>query len=189
MAAPKILVPTDKECKNCGETFRAETSYQIRTQVFCGRKCRSAVHGNGRSVKRETKNCLNCGKEIEVLPCHSKTKKYCSRSCCSSYNQRGDKNGFWRGGTGVGGRYWKRKARERDNFTCQYTGCGKIHKGGGTHAHHKIPLSVGGESCLDNLITLCSRHHKEIEGKLLGELISAFPKETEEILTRLYRSL
>lgn len=41
------------------------------------------------------KNCLNCGKEIEVKPSHFERKKYCSRACKSDY-QKKNLPKFWK---------------------------------------------------------------------------------------------
>ena len=47
-------------------------------------------------------NCLSCGKEMLLLPCHKGVRKYCNRSCYDSYRAE----------------IWKSKG-----FTCKY--CGK----------------------------------------------------------------
>lgn len=186
MAPPKKWFPKDKICEYCGKTFRATTTYQIRHQVFCDRKCRTAVHGNGRKVESFERPCRNCGKPVRVTPCQAKTKFFCSRSCGNSYNNRGERNSAWQGGKGETGKYWKRKARERDNYTCQFPECGKRHKGVGTHAHHKIPVSIGGEHSLENLITLCAKHHKEVERQLLHQLVEKHTESAKETIATLF---
>jgi uncharacterized Zn-finger protein len=40
------------------------------------------------------KNCLNCGKEIDVKPSHFERKKYCSRTCKTEY-QKNHPPEFW----------------------------------------------------------------------------------------------
>lgn len=40
------------------------------------------------------KNCLNCGKEINVKPSHYDRKKYCSRNCKTTY-QKNNPPPFW----------------------------------------------------------------------------------------------
>jgi len=183
MAPKKKLFPRDKVCEYCGKTFRAVTAYQIRKQVFCSRKCRTAVHGNGRKTEVFERPCRNCGKPIRVTPCHAETKFFCSRSCQHKHWAAGERNPAWEGGNS---HYWKRKARERDDYTCQFPGCTKLHKGNGTHAHHKIPTSVGGEHSLENLITLCAKHHREMERQLLHRLVQTFPEETKKIIAELF---
>lgn len=41
------------------------------------------------------KNCLNCGKEIDVKPSHFDRKKYCSRACKSDYQKKNPPQ-FWK---------------------------------------------------------------------------------------------
>ena len=41
------------------------------------------------------KNCLNCGKEIDVKPSHFERKKYCSRACKSDYQKKNPPQ-FWK---------------------------------------------------------------------------------------------
>lgn len=48
-----------------------------------GRKIPDYIYGHSSSVtrNRSKKNCSTCGKEIEVIPCKTSIKKYCSRDC------------------------------------------------------------------------------------------------------------
>lgn len=55
-----------------------------------------------------------------------------------------------------------RAAKARDQYTCQ--SCGKTSKdfwgfSRAIHAHHIIPLSLGGANDLDNIVTLCQTCH------------------------------
>lgn len=184
MALPRKWLPTDKTCPACGSVWRATSNYQIRIQEFCSRLCRTKVHGNGRpKVKKTKRNCKKCGVEMEILPCHLKTKWFCGYQCSNSYNNKGPRSGSWKGGNA---RYWKRKCRERDDFTCQLPGCGKRNEGKGIHAHHKIPCKVGGTDTLDNLITLCNQHHREMERQLLAGLVEQHPAAVREVASQLY---
>lgn len=54
----------------------------------------------------------------------------------------------------------KNAARKRDNTTCQKCGQRLIH----IHTHHIVPLHLGGEDTVENLITLCKACHYEWEG-------------------------
>ena len=54
---------------------------------------------------------------------------------------------------------WRKKIKERDNYTCQI--CQKKLKGNNCHAHHILPKGIRG--CrweINNGITLCYPHHK-----------------------------
>ena len=54
---------------------------------------------------------------------------------------------------------WKKKVKERDNYTCQI--CGKKIQGKNCHAHHILPRQIKGMRWdIDNGITLCYQHHK-----------------------------
>ena len=52
----------------------------------------------------------------------------------------------------------RKKAFERDNFTCQKCGI-QDNSANLLQAHHIIPLAMKGENKIDNLITLCSDCH------------------------------
>ena len=45
----------------------------------------------------------------------------------------------------------------RDAGRCQFKNCGASHW---TEIHHIRPLSMGGDNALENLMTVCSAHHK-----------------------------
>lgn len=49
----------------------------------------------------------------------------------------------------------------RDGQCC--TKCG-IYCGGSIHRHHKVFRSQGGATTLENVISLCQRHHREAHG-------------------------
>jgi 5-methylcytosine-specific restriction endonuclease McrA len=61
---------------------------------------------------------------------------------------------------------WRRAraaARERDGGCIIRSGCA-----GRLEAHHVVPVNEGGEPVdLDNLVTLCSRHHRLVEAGTL----------------------
>ncbi len=177
--------PTDKTCPACNKIWRATTRYQITTQNFCSRKCRTKIHGNGRPRNHVIVECHTCGAEVETVPCLLRSKKFCSKRCLGLFRGRfsGENNPSWRGGNA---KYWKRKCRERDDFTCQLPECGKRDEGRGIHAHHKIPRKAGGADTLDNLITLCNQHHHEMGRQLLAGLIEKFPEAVREVASKLY---
>lgn len=51
---------------------------------------------------------------------------------------------------------------ERDNYTCQYPGCGKswANSSAPIDAHHRRPRSRGGAHDPENGISLCRDHHR-----------------------------
>lgn len=179
--------PIDKVCAHCGETFRAETVYAIHKQTFCSHTCRAAVKGNGRNLPPPVLRCCKqCGKEMWLRPYQLATKNFCSYGCANSFNNAGDRNAAWRGGND---KYWKHKARERDDFTCQFPGCSFRNEGAATHAHHKFPRAAGGTDSLDNLITFCGKHHGMVEAMFLRRLNELHPGIVEAVVTELYADL
>lgn len=57
----------------------------------------------------------------------------------------------------------------RDNYTCQYRGCGLYSpppKHGALHVHHVLPISRGGTNAHSNLITLCHPCHRKTHEEL-----------------------
>jgi len=59
---------------------------------------------------------------------------------------------------------WRRFVKERAGYRCER--CGKIVKGNGAHAHHKIPQWFMPSLALDpdNGICLCTECHKQVHG-------------------------
>ena len=66
----------------------------------------------------------------------------------------------------------RRAARERDHCRCRYPGCESRR----TDLHHIQYWSNGGRTSLNNLISLCKRHHMLIHDR--GHLIAAGPGGT-----------
>ncbi len=90
---------------------------------------------------------------------------------------------MWAGGSAA---FWKQKARERDDFTCQVDGCDVRDEGKRTHAHHKLPKRSGGADDLDNLITLCDIHHQTLEQQLYDTFMERHSDLVAEIVQEMY---
>jgi hypothetical protein len=58
--------------------------------------------------------------------------------------------------------YAQLRALNKRSKHCQYPGCTSIHE---LHAHHLLSVTFGGETLTDELILLCSRHHKIIHDR------------------------
>jgi len=61
---------------------------------------------------------------------------------------------------------WKairRQVLRRDGYRCRVFGC-EVRGARNLTVHHMIPRDEGGETYPENLITLCPKHHDEIEG-------------------------
>jgi len=61
------------------------------------------------------------------------------------------------------------RALVRDDLRCQHPGCDEMRLRW-LEVHHRIPRAEGGTHDLDNLITLCRRHHAEHHPHLAREL-------------------
>lgn len=170
----------DVQCETCGLKFKREQN-RIKERIFCSPKCSHIGFQN-----RRVRNCSNCGKEISkkasdfFLPSgKEKTEVYCSVECMGEhYSEKGRfsgaNSGTWNGGKiGYKGITWskqRRKARKRDNYTCQR--CGILEEECGDKelsVHHIIPFALWNDSeeanNLENLITLCEAcHRKEHSG-------------------------
>jgi hypothetical protein len=53
----------------------------------------------------------------------------------------------------------RRQVLKRDGYQCAATGCSHTNN---LEMHHRIPVAQGGESTLDNLVTLCRRCHRRL---------------------------
>jgi 5-methylcytosine-specific restriction endonuclease McrA len=56
----------------------------------------------------------------------------------------------------------QRNGRKRDLNTCQI--CGSTNK---TQGHHIFDVFFNGSSSVDNIITLCEKHHKKVHLNLI----------------------
>lgn len=181
-----------KACEKCGGTYEATTQYGVRTQRFCSVSCglkNSWDEGtHARTVDKVKKRCRVCKKVMELNPSLREVRFTCSMECRGKWQAEsglwsGENNGAWKGGTS---KLWKARARERDDYTCQVDGCDVRHEGKGTHAHHKLPAAAGGTDDLDNLITLCSQHHRMLEHQLLMMIIERCPEVAAELVREMY---
>jgi len=186
------VVLATKVCEKCGSPYEVFTRYGVTKQRFCSISCglqNSWDEGtHPRAVEKVEKRCRVCRKVIVLNPSLREVRFTCSLECRGKWQMEsglwsGENNGMWKGGTSA---HWKAKARERDDYTCQVDGCDVRHEGKGTHAHHKLPVAAGGTDDLDNLITLCSKHHRMLEHQLLMAIIERFPKEAAILVHELY---
>jgi 5-methylcytosine-specific restriction endonuclease McrA len=174
----------EKICETCGKTFDVPENRKLSAK-YCSRTCLGKANGERGKVqykKRIIVTCNNCGKKIEKKPSVVRNLNFCSVHCMGDYYERtrmfsGENNGAWAGGDieyyGPNWRAQRRKARERDNFTCQDCGITEAEYGRELSVHHIIPFrAFNGDwekaNELSNLITLCEypchrkRHSQEI---------------------------
>lgn len=155
-------------CERCGKPFLAYHSRLKRGESkFCSRECRQ---------NRETKHCTHCGKPYQVIMCESDASRFCSKKCrfrWMSENQRGANNPAWRGGAiEYYGDSWdaqRKRALERDDYTCQRCGKPRHKLGKNPDVHHIIPFRDFGverhleANDLNNLVSLCPICHRKSE--------------------------
>jgi endogenous inhibitor of DNA gyrase (YacG/DUF329 family) len=96
----------EKECKFCHKIFKIKEHKIIKKGEgkYCSLDCayNDRLGSNHiRWIERIKINCLQCGKEFEILPTRLKDKKYCSRKCKNeTYKDlyKGEKNPHYKGG-------------------------------------------------------------------------------------------
>lgn len=158
-------------CKCCGKRFLACN----KVAKYCSKECQN---------KKKLKSiCLNCGNEFNSMY----AAKYCSEDCRKEYskNKRNDiakeevrkivefnvselinrgieaKNtfGISRNYTNTGFTSTIRDiVKERDNYECRVCNSRKS-----LEVHHIVKTIHGGNSNLENLITLCTSCHRAID--------------------------
>jgi hypothetical protein len=188
---PRTILGT-KVCEKCETAFDVHTQYGVDKQRFCSISCASQKAWDDgthpRSVEKVKRRCRVCKDVMELNPSLREVRFTCSLECRGKWQTEsglwsGENSATWKGGTST---VWKARARERDDYTCQVDGCDVRHEGKGTHAHHKLPVAAGGTDDLDNLITLCSAHHRMLEHQLIMTILERCPKAAAEIVAEMY---
>ena len=126
-------------CVYCGKYFIPSLS-NVRNRIVClNQSTKSRTYGEGRF--------------------------YCSDNCksaCPVFNQRKYPKGFKKATSREVQPELRQLVLKRDNYTCQYGGCGKTVEDSELHCHHieGINLNPIESADLDLCITLCKEHHK-----------------------------
>lgn len=178
----------EKECQICGKKFKVKPSRKD-TVKFCSKECKHKWMSKNFSGKDNPYysskikiECEECGKKVLKMPYEVEQAKhhFCSMKCSHKWRSdkfSGENHPGWKGGREpYYGPNWKRqqkKARKRDNHTCQK--CGKTNKelGRELDVHHKTPLrkfkgkdgNINFEEAnkFSNLISLCQKCHMKVE--------------------------
>lgn len=177
-----------EECVICGESF---SYYHSRdrtdngTPQFCSNSCMATGFSDGRFSKENNPSwnggkakleCVQCGEEYEVTPAVKDSSSYCSYQCRSKYfseNMTGSNSPAW-SEHNIGSHYYganwndiRQKVLQRDNGCCVICGRGEEELGQSPDVHHIKPLrrydNPEDANELDNLVTLCRKHHGIIE--------------------------
>ena len=174
------------KCEECDEKYEVVRS-RLHTTRFCSIKCLGAWNGRNASLiltKKVTLNCTHCTKEFKRKPCEVKAdRNYCSYECMGEHYSEsglfsGENSPTWQGGEidyyGKNWRSQRRKARERDNFTCQDCKITENEYGMEMSVHHKIRFrKFDGDylkaNKLSNLVCVCEPCHRIRHSKEIGE--------------------
>lgn len=155
-------------CMVCGEEYEKEPHHvENTTKNYCSKECQAI------DLKREAVVvCEVCNEERVVSP-PSSASRFCSKKCMKEVF-KGETHPCYKGGKNYYGEDWnrmRRKARERDGHQCQVCGKDKSDLGMHPHVHHVRPVKdfedPNDAHYLENLITLCPKHHHMYEGTYL----------------------
>lgn len=161
------------ECRQCHQWFDDWEGRPNRPAKYCSRGCRDAARST-----RVTLTCVQCQESFQrkayMEQWSQERGPFCSMACYASWqrqNIQGPTAPMWgheRNPTSRGSNLWFRNreaALARDGHQCTVCGSTKF-----LHVHHVIPWGPGQADphALDNLATLCARHHREAHRALGG---------------------
>jgi len=175
-------------CKVCGDSYTRSPSVAEQS-VVCGEECgytylsREYSGEDNPQYDRIEKECVVCGDSYFVIPSREERRSTCGDEECIrenlSENYRGENAPNWKGGhTNYYGPNWleqRQKARERDDYTCQYCGGDLTHQEKEPDVHHIKRLMWFKQNYdepewyergnrLGNLVTACRDCHRNWEG-------------------------
>lgn len=191
------------ECDKEFQTTRKRLAEATATGLsFCSNRCAGSFKArlgiNKPPLKKAKPEntielpCQWCGTMVRRLVSsidkRSKQGPFCNHECYGlwrSENLTGENSPGWKGGYNYeyGGSHWKsqrRKARERDNNTCQDCGITEQAHGYKLDVHHLIPYDMFDDpeqaNDLGNLITLCRpchvKRHQDLDRATLEKLLA-----------------
>lgn len=164
-------MPTmDLTCQQCSARFRARQRSD-KPRRYCSMACRDAAQ-----TTRVTLTCRQCCRSFERKAYQRDWSQergpFCGMACYGSWQREhtaGEANPNWAPHSPA--RYageWERNrlaALERDQHRCVECRSTRY-----LHVHHVVPWGAGQEDphALDNLATLCARHHRSAHRALGG---------------------
>lgn len=167
----------ERACGHCGAEF---SSREKANRKFCSPRCSQLAHSQN---SQESSTCLQCEK-VFTLPKSlvRRDRRFCTRSCWSTYRTTGERNQNWKGGISSERdvikatdeyKEWRLSVFRRDHFMCVVclngsTGDNPI------EAHHLKKFSDHPELATDveNGSTLCRKCHKQTYN--CEELVESF---------------
>jgi len=164
-------------CPTCDTGFETQSGM---------RRHHSQVHDE--TLAKETRKCSECGEEFECWEYreyHSTCSNECRRASQAS-TIKGDGNPNWEEGYERPnyGTTWEEKREEilkRDGYECRICGRSESMKDP-LHVHHLVKVKKFDDPdnahMRDNLITLCSSHHRLVE---TGRIECPEPEAIDEV--------
>lgn len=145
-----------RECEQCGSIFPTTLSAITHSGArYCSMECY-------KNSRREDRKCKSCGTTFSVIRSAISDRtnasgNFCNRSCYHNYLGQPERI------KGRGSRWSaiRKEARQRAPFCAM---CGKLRP---LDVHHIIPFRLTHDNRQANLIPLCKRHHKQVEGTFL----------------------
>lgn len=172
-------------CSNCGKPMMRKMSRANFEHFYCSESClykhqpttRPSGKNHPQYKERKEYKCDYCGEPVYRLPNRIKKYVFCDVDCRLNWQRESgymdaENSAAWLGGhddsRGANWKRQRRKARKRDNFTCQRCGTTTKEVGKALDVHHIIPYrSFNGDwrsaNHLDNLITYCNSCHTIVE--------------------------
>lgn len=185
-------------CDQCGKTFRKNPfAVANRNARFCSKDCQNNWNRlNAPNLQMGSKNprytqqsvaCAQCGQTVSRQPWQIEgyAIQFCNSVCMGAWRAEhltGENSPNWRGGHpeyyGPNWEQQRRKARQRDGYTCQHCGRNERELGRELDVHHITPFRRFGymrgqndayqtANRLENLISLCNPCHKRAEDRTL----------------------
>ncbi len=156
------------KCSNCGDVFINEHGLKTHISQYC------------EGVGKAKFTCDYCGEISYKRTGRIYEHNFCNRECWRSWHNGENASNWKGGGSGYYGPNWieqRKKARKRDDYTCQACGATKQELGQNPDVHHIQPLRWFKENYdepdwyekgndLENLICLCCKNgcHQKWEG-------------------------
>lgn len=164
-------------CERCDSTFQYYPS--DKPGIYCS-ECIETGEGLDELgyeayAERVDLECEQCGEEMIELRSRVERAgvRFCSQECHGDWiseNRHGEDHHRWKGGeVKYGGRWWyvRRRARERDDRTCQNCGTTKRELGRHPDVHHVKPIcefeNPQDAHTINNVVSLCPTCHHRIE--------------------------
>lgn len=178
---PKRSKKIKLKCPVCQKEFERYSAQKMSEWQFCSRTCAYKGRSVGlvkrivtkpyniKQVEKCKKKCTEC--RALFIPT-SKTQKYCSRKCFEDAHRehmQGANNPSYIDGRSYDKRCYRGSdwdhirmlVYRRDRYQCQI--CKKRCQKREIQAHHIQKYKDSQDNSLKNLVTLCNKHHAEVE--------------------------